>query len=57
VAPPFYRLTLEEFATVLDRVPFTRRVNGVHLHHTWRPNQDEYRGQDTLASIWRHHTK
>lgn len=53
---PFKRLTLEAFAQVLERFPFTRTVNAVHMHHTWRPDHSQFRGHDSIVSMWRHHT-
>ncbi|HSH80571.1 MAG TPA: caspase family protein [Herpetosiphonaceae bacterium] len=57
MAPPFVPLMIADFALALDRFPFTREINEVHLHHTGRPSQDEYRGQNTLVAIWRYHTE
>jgi hypothetical protein len=57
MGPPFHRLTLEEFADVLARFPFTRRINAVHLHHTRRPTHDQYRGHDSLVELWRYQTQ
>ena len=54
---PFRRLTLEEFTAVLDRFPFTRRINAVHMHHTWRPNHAQYRGHESIVAMWRFHTE
>ena len=55
--PPFKRLTLAEFALLLERFPFTRRINSVHMHHTWRPNHAQFRGHDSVVSMWRFHTE
>ncbi|MGE3541165.1 MAG: caspase family protein [Candidatus Tectimicrobiota bacterium] len=54
---PFHRLTLREFARVLDEFPFTRRIDAVHMHHTWRPNHSQYKGHDSIAAMWRFHTQ
>lgn len=54
---PFAQVTLEEFAELLARFPFARRINSVHMHHTWRPNHSQYRGHDTIVSMWRYHTQ
>lgn len=54
---PFRQLTFEEFCEVLDRFPFTRRVNAVHMHHTWRPNHAQYRGHDSIKAMWQFHTQ
>ncbi|MBD0369480.1 MAG: caspase family protein [Pyrinomonadaceae bacterium] len=54
---PFRRLTLDEFADLLARFPFTRRVNAVHMHHTWRPRVRDYTGRETIEGMWRYHTQ
>ena len=55
--PPFQRLTLGEFEQLLARFRFTRQITSVHMHHTWRPNHSQFRGHDTIASMWRFHTQ
>ncbi len=55
--PTFLQLTLAEFATLLERFPFTRKINAVHMHHTWRPNHSQYKGHDTIVGMWRYHTQ
>jgi hypothetical protein len=55
--PSFRKLTLVEFAELLARFPFTRRVTQVHMHHTWRPNHAQYRGHDSVVAMWKHHTQ
>jgi hypothetical protein len=54
---PFRKLTLEEFADLLARFPFTRRIDAVHMHHTWRPNHSQYRGLSSIEAMWRFHTQ
>ncbi|HEY0173159.1 MAG TPA: caspase family protein [Pyrinomonadaceae bacterium] len=53
---PFRKLTPAEFADLLARFRFTRKINAVHMHHTWRPRHRDYRGLATIESIWRFHT-
>ncbi|HKS26487.1 MAG TPA: caspase family protein [Pyrinomonadaceae bacterium] len=53
---PFRRLTLAEFADLLERFPFTRKINAVHMHHTWKPQRRDYRGLPTIEGMWRYHT-
>lgn len=55
--PTFRRLSVEQFAQILDRFPFERRINAVHMHHTWRPTRRDFRGHDTIVGMWRHHTQ
>ena len=50
-------MTLAEFDELLMAHPFTRRIDAVHFHHTWRPNHSQYRGYDTIVSMWRYHTE
>jgi len=50
-------MTLAEFDELLMAHPFTRRIDAVHFHHTWRPNHSQYRGFDTIVSMWRYHTE
>jgi hypothetical protein len=50
--PPFQELTRNDFAKLLKRFPFERRIDGVHLHHSWRPSASEYRGHATLLLMW-----
>lgn len=54
---PFKQISIEQFAEVLSKFPFTRKINAVHMHHTWRPNRAQYRGHDTIVAMWRFHTE
>jgi len=53
---PFKRLTLAEFAALVERFEFRRRINAVHMHHTWRPNHSQFRGHDSIVAMWHYHT-
>lgn len=55
--PPFQEMTIAEFADLLERFPFSRTINSVHMHHTWRPRHADYRGKATIDGMWRYHTK
>lgn len=55
--PPFQEMTIAEFADLLKRFPFSRTINFVHMHHTWRPRHADYRGKATIEGMWRYHTK
>jgi hypothetical protein len=55
--PKFQPLDQDTFKQLLDRFPFHRKINAVHLHHTWRPNHSQYRGQETILAMWRVHTQ
>lgn len=56
-APVFKRISIEQFSQLLARFPFTRHVNAVHMHHTWRPSRRDFRGHDTIVGMWRFHTQ
>src|SRR5215213_1338266 len=54
--PPFRKITIEQLATLLQDFPFTRNVDAVHMHHTWRPTRAQFKGHETIVGMWRHHT-
>jgi hypothetical protein len=54
--PPFHPLTVDQFAAVLRKATVRRRIDVVHLHHTWRPAHKDYTGHDTIVAMWRFHT-
>lgn len=54
---PFQRLTVQQFADVLNAFPFTRRITAVHMHHTWRPDHRSWRGAASMEGMWRFHTQ
>lgn len=54
--PPFHPLTVDQFAAVLRKTNLRRRIDAVHLHHTWRPEHRDYSGHDTIVGMWRAHT-
>ncbi len=57
MADRFHALSINEFAVLLGNFPFTRRIDTVHLHHTWRPEHRDYRGLPTIEAMWRYHTQ
>ena len=54
---PFVALTIDEFREALARFPFRRRVNAVHMHHTFRPNRSQYRGLASIEAMHDFHTR
>jgi hypothetical protein len=48
---PFHELTVEQFADLLQQFTFTRRIESVHLHHTWRPNHTTFAARPPIQSI------
>ena len=55
--PAFKRLSLDQFTQLLVKFPFKRQINAVHMHHTWRPGRADFKGHDTIVSMWRFHTQ
>lgn len=47
----FEELTLAEFAQRLRAFTFTRSIRTVHMHHTFRPTQADYRNASRKVSI------
>jgi Caspase domain/N-acetylmuramoyl-L-alanine amidase len=54
---PFHQITVEQFADLLAKFPFTRFIDAVHMHHTWRPDHSQYKGLSTIETMWEFHTK
>jgi hypothetical protein len=42
---------------LLQRFEFTRTIDAIHTHHTWRPRQDDYNELATIEAMWRYHTQ
>ena len=55
--PTFLQLSPDQFEQLLRKFPFTRKIDAVHMHHTWRPRHADFRGHETIVSMWRHHTQ
>lgn len=55
--PPFHKVDLSDFAGMVAtwRQNGHRRADAVHMHHTWRPRRSDWRGEDTITSMWRDH--
>jgi hypothetical protein len=54
---PFKQITRDQFAELLEKFNFTRKINAVHMHHTWKPDHAQYKGHETIAGMWRYHTQ
>ncbi|MGE0680431.1 MAG: caspase family protein [Candidatus Binatia bacterium] len=54
---PFHQLSLDEFIDLLAHFPFQRRIDAVHMHHTWRPNHSQYKGLASIEAMWWFHTQ
>jgi len=54
---PFIQLSLTQFLETLQQFRFTRQINAVHMHHTFRPNHAQYRGLASIESMFEFHTR
>ena len=54
---PFKQISLLQFTHLLDAPELKRRINAVHMHHTFRPRHRDYRGHDSIVAMWRYHTQ
>jgi hypothetical protein len=55
--PSFKKVSLDQFSELLARFPFSRSINAVHMHHTWRPDHRAFKGKETILAMWRYHTE
>jgi len=58
--PPFKQITRDQFAALLEKFPFKREIDQVHMHHTWRPNHSDYdseNGHDAIVGMYAYHTQ
>lgn len=53
----FTQMTIAQFEALVRSFNWRRKINAVHMHHTWRPNHQQYRGQSTIQAMWRYHTQ
>jgi hypothetical protein len=62
---PFHRLSIDDFTTLISRFraePGRRRIDAVHMHHTWKPDHATFRqyqgGREVLVieSMYEYHT-
>jgi hypothetical protein len=51
------RLTTDQFLALIDatKKDLTRTISAVHLHHTWRPTQSQFKGHATVEAMRSHH--
>ncbi len=53
----FVRLTVTDFARLVDSFPWKRGIRAVHVHHTWRPSHRDWQGLQSVEAMWRFHTR
>ncbi|MBF0295455.1 MAG: caspase family protein [Magnetococcales bacterium] len=60
-APIFKSCDIDAFIALLQSFPFRRRIDSVHLHHTWRPNHAIWIAAtnkvEVIQGMWRYHTE
>jgi len=57
VPEPFRNVTVEQFARMIGAFPWRRKIDAVHIHHTWRPKHAQWKGLDSVRAMWRFHTQ
>lgn len=55
--PTFQRVSVDQFQQILAQYDFTRRIDAVHMHHTWKPSRADFKGHETIVAMWRYHTQ
>src|SRR5262245_30744499 len=55
MATPIRRLTVAQFTLLALPSQLTRKLVEVHLHHTWRPRREDFRGLATIEAMRRVH--
>lgn len=57
MARDFQAYTITQFQSYIQSVSVKRRITHIQIHHTWKPRKSDYRGEATIASMWRYHTQ
>lgn len=52
---PIRRITTAQFALLAQPAQLTRQITAVHLHHTWRPRRQDFRGLATIEAMRKFH--
>lgn len=52
---PIRRITTAQFALLALPSQITRKIVAVHVHHTWRPRRQDFRGLATIEAMRRFH--
>ena len=45
------------FAEAVKKFNWRRRINQVHMHHTWSPDHKTWKGEQSQNGMWNYHTK
>jgi hypothetical protein len=48
---PIRRITAAQFGLLAQPAQLTRKIAAVHVHHTWRPRRQDFRGFATVEAM------
>jgi len=57
MARTFLAFKADEIGQYLQSCPVARVIKAVTYHHTYRPNQSQWRGRASMEAIWRYDTQ
>jgi caspase domain-containing protein/N-acetylmuramoyl-L-alanine amidase-like protein len=49
------RLTVDQFVALVQAATLTRKIDAVHLHHTWRPTRAQFKGLASVEAMRNYH--
>ena len=52
---PIRRITAAQFGLLAQPTQLTRKIAAVHVHHTWRPRRQDFRGLATVEAMRKFH--
>jgi hypothetical protein len=52
---PIRRITAAQFGLLAQPAQLTRKIAAVHVHHTWRPRRQDFRGLATVEAMRKFH--
>lgn len=53
----FVPMSRDAFRAQVKGFKWTRKVNQVHMHHTWQPNHSNWQGAKSMRGMYDYHTK
>ncbi|MEC1719206.1 peptidoglycan recognition protein family protein [Schinkia azotoformans] len=57
MARNFKPYMITQFQSFIHTLDLKRKINHIQIHHTWEPRKSDYKGESTIASMWRYHTE
>jgi hypothetical protein len=52
----FEKINRDQFIQRVEEYPWKRDITAVHVHHTWRPNHSQWKGEASIRGMHRYHT-